>query len=192
MVEILVVIIIIGILAAIAIPIFLNQRKAARDSALASDTRGVALAYQTWRAQDPNANDDAAFEKLSDNRLAVIFTHPEGQWTTSVPNWNENMDLPASTMSQGSVIVLSIPRRPSHPDHVEGQFCLISTSIYSNYNYKHGSGNQANYDQQLYYDSELGGLKTVDELVSAYNNAEDTTSNPCWKYAEGYKKARGL
>jgi prepilin-type N-terminal cleavage/methylation domain-containing protein len=48
LIELLVVMIIIGILAAIAIPVFLNQRKSARDSALKSDLRNVATAMESF------------------------------------------------------------------------------------------------------------------------------------------------
>ena len=48
LVELLVVIIIIGILAAIAIPVFLNQRKKAVDSSLKSDLRTVANELETF------------------------------------------------------------------------------------------------------------------------------------------------
>ena len=48
LIELLVVMIIIGILAAIAIPVFLNQRKKAVDSSMKSDLRTVANAEETW------------------------------------------------------------------------------------------------------------------------------------------------
>jgi len=47
LIELLVVIIIIGILAAIAIPVFLNQRKKGWDSAVKSDLRNAATAQET-------------------------------------------------------------------------------------------------------------------------------------------------
>src|SRR3979409_1572455 len=47
LIELLVVIVIIGILAAIAIPIFLNQRKKAADASVKSDVRSVATAMET-------------------------------------------------------------------------------------------------------------------------------------------------
>jgi type IV pilus assembly protein PilA len=47
LIELLVVIIIIGILAAIAIPVFLNQRKKAVDASLKSDLRTVANEMET-------------------------------------------------------------------------------------------------------------------------------------------------
>ena len=48
LVELLVVILIIGILAAIAIPVFLNQRQTANDSAVESDTRNAATQIENW------------------------------------------------------------------------------------------------------------------------------------------------
>ena len=48
LIELLVVIIIIGILAAIAIPVFLNQRKKGYDAATKSDLRNLATAEETY------------------------------------------------------------------------------------------------------------------------------------------------
>ena len=48
LIELLVVILIIGILSAIAIPVFLNQRKTANDSAVQSDMKNAASQVETW------------------------------------------------------------------------------------------------------------------------------------------------
>ncbi|WP_369069509.1 type IV pilin protein [Kineococcus terrestris] len=48
LVELLVVMIIIGILAAIAVPVFLNQRTKAHDAGLQSDLRTIALSEETY------------------------------------------------------------------------------------------------------------------------------------------------
>lgn len=48
LIELLVVIIIIGILAAIAIPVFLNQRKKAVDASIKSDLHTIATALETY------------------------------------------------------------------------------------------------------------------------------------------------
>jgi len=55
LIELLVVIIIIGILAAIAIPIFLNQRKKGVDASLNSDLNSMSLAQETWVTDNPSA-----------------------------------------------------------------------------------------------------------------------------------------
>lgn len=53
LVEILVVILIIGILAAIAIPVFLNQRQTAVNASLESDVKQMVSAQMSWIASNP-------------------------------------------------------------------------------------------------------------------------------------------
>jgi type IV pilus assembly protein PilA len=55
LIELLVVIIIIGILAAIAIPVFLNQRKKGVDAGVKSDLKNAATIAATITAADPNS-----------------------------------------------------------------------------------------------------------------------------------------
>ena len=55
LIELLVVIIIIGILAAIAIPVFLNQRKKGYDAQVKSDLRNAATAEETYLTDNPNS-----------------------------------------------------------------------------------------------------------------------------------------
>ena len=60
LIELLVVMIIIGILAAIAIPIFLNQRKSAQDSAIKSDLRSAATEVESFYVNNQKYPVDAA------------------------------------------------------------------------------------------------------------------------------------
>jgi type IV pilus assembly protein PilA len=53
LIELLVVIVIIGILAAIAIPVFLNQRKKGVDASLKSDLKNAATAVETYATDNP-------------------------------------------------------------------------------------------------------------------------------------------
>ena len=52
LVELLVVVIIIGILAAVAVPIYLNQRKSAWKSSVESDVKNASLALETYSTQN--------------------------------------------------------------------------------------------------------------------------------------------
>lgn len=48
LVELLTVVIIVGILAAVAVPVFLNQRRKAVDASGKADLRDMALAFESW------------------------------------------------------------------------------------------------------------------------------------------------
>lgn len=57
LVELLVVVIIIGILAAIAIPVFLNQRESAWRASAESDLKNAAIAAETFATQNNGSYD---------------------------------------------------------------------------------------------------------------------------------------
>ena len=59
LIELLVVIIIIGILAAIAIPVFLNQRKKGIDASLKSDVKNAATHVETWLTENHGVDPEA-------------------------------------------------------------------------------------------------------------------------------------
>jgi type IV pilus assembly protein PilA len=83
LIELLVVMIIIGILAAIAVPVFLNQRKKGWDSQAQSDLRNIATAQETYFADagnyaipaDANALTSTLNAKLSST---VVYTKTVG------------------------------------------------------------------------------------------------------------------
>jgi type IV pilus assembly protein PilA len=60
LIELLVVVIVIGLLAAIAIPVFLNQRKKGIDAGIKSDLRSVAHAVEAWNADNTTDRDGPA------------------------------------------------------------------------------------------------------------------------------------
>jgi type IV pilus assembly protein PilA len=86
LIELLVVIIIIGILAAIAIPVFLNQRKKGVDAGMKSDLKNAATAMETALASSATqvypTTIPSEFKPTSGNVTAVI---PAGAARTSAP-----------------------------------------------------------------------------------------------------------
>jgi type IV pilus assembly protein PilA len=100
LIELLVVMIIIGILAAIAIPVFLNQRKKAVDSSMKADARSVAnemeTAFtdtQTYPATVPSGvkystgNAGAVTVKSDGSAFCVDITRNTGSQPGSVAHW---------------------------------------------------------------------------------------------------------
>lgn len=57
LIELMIVVVIIGILAAIAIPIFSNQQKEATIATIKSDVRSTQIALNTWLTKNPTATD---------------------------------------------------------------------------------------------------------------------------------------
>jgi type IV pilus assembly protein PilA len=80
LVELLVVIVIIGILVAIAIPVFLSQRQAAYEKAVESDVRNAIPAVETYFAQH-NAYPADGFSELG-----AGVTAPATPPTTDAPD----------------------------------------------------------------------------------------------------------
>ena len=78
LIELLVVIIIIGILAAIAIPVFLNQRKKATESSMKSDLRTVANEMETYYTDNNTyaAAGLAAAEHSAGNTVTMVSGGP--------------------------------------------------------------------------------------------------------------------
>ncbi len=76
LIELLVVIIIIGILAAIAIPVFLSQRKKAVDASMKADLRNVATVVETY-ATDHEGSYPANADVTQASNVITIASTPE-------------------------------------------------------------------------------------------------------------------
>jgi type IV pilus assembly protein PilA len=75
LIELLVVIIIIGILAAIAIPVFLNQRKKGYDAQAKSDLRNLATLEETYLTDNGTYADTATLAGYSGYKLSSNVTN---------------------------------------------------------------------------------------------------------------------
>lgn len=105
LVELLVVILVIGILAAVAIPVFLNQRQTANDASVESDAHNAAVAVESYFTSNPNAAmPDATYLKnnipkspnvilaLHGNRndFCIEGKHTNGKKYLSGKSWADN------------------------------------------------------------------------------------------------------
>jgi len=92
LIELLVVIIIIGILAAIAIPLFLNQRKKAEDSAAKADVSTIGKEIATWLVDAP-ANATASVSAANGR----WYLTPQGGQAIDLGAQSANVSLVAGT-----------------------------------------------------------------------------------------------
>lgn len=101
LIELLVVILIIGILSAIAIPAFLNQRKAAVDSSIQSDVSNAAKQVETAMIK---ANGQEVTMSNSGNTITLKDSDSEVVTTTEAKT-SEGTTLTVSGTSDGYTIV---------------------------------------------------------------------------------------
>ncbi|WP_046528354.1 MULTISPECIES: type II secretion system protein [Cellulomonas] len=130
LIELLVVVIIIGILAAIAIPVFLNQRKSAVDASIKSDLRTVATNLETWMTEHQKYPDSATQAAAG----GPVVLKATGATDVSIP------------VSSGNVITVTLT----------GATVAAGTFLIEGYN---ANGNASEASKAIKYDSDGGGLK---------------------------------
>ncbi|WP_084130448.1 prepilin-type N-terminal cleavage/methylation domain-containing protein [Demequina sp. NBRC 110055] len=105
LVELLVVIIIIGILAAIAIPLYLNQQASARDSAAEADLANYRVAVASWITENPTetlAADSPIGFVSSPGNTAALSVDAAGDPCMSITYDGGNLDA-VSTDVNGAI-----------------------------------------------------------------------------------------
>ena len=125
LIELLIVVVIIGILAAIAIPKFANTKQKAYVASMKSDLRNLVTAEEAFFADsvryttatsctNPPAANSAAFCTTTGNTLGAITTGTGTQagWTTSITNLN----TPTSCAIYIGAVTPTAPATASSPE----------------------------------------------------------------------------
>lgn len=191
LIELLVVIIIIGVLASIAIPVFLNQRKKAADASVKADLRTTAMTYMTWFA---DGNTNLSFRAIGGGNGSVYVADPAATLSLGpgYKNWNDQPGFPiikTSPANSVEFIVATVADANYTRVYDEGEFCLAARGNNSQWNYTPGSGIKTQWDKYLYYDVQQGGVRTMKELADAYKSGQTVSCEnhvKNWITATGY------
>lgn len=157
-VELLVVMILIGVLTAIAIPIFANQRTSAHNATLKRDLHNTARAVESWYAagyQNSTATDvsgnGAQYMYMSSNGDSTVWPYRVEVGTAGFPT-----PTPVTRNSGLGVRVFDS----------QGGYCIIGVRKGSDYQYGVSGASWTGWDNLLFYDSLLGGVKKRSQLTA--------------------------
>jgi type IV pilus assembly protein PilA len=141
LIELLVVIVIIGILAAIAIPVFLNQRKKGVDASLKSDLKNAATTVETWATDFPSTAIVSSTTSATNGTGAAPDTG-----TTGVADLVTDTAIVGMKASTGNTITLLKSAGTT------GAYCI--------YAFNPGASAATSATSQMVYSSQAGGLLT--------------------------------
>ena len=163
LVELLVVILIIGVLAAIAIPAFMNQRQEANAAALKSDIHNMVPLVHTYFLETEALDTAAQTGQWKDRSGWLLVAHGssdarfvgtmayEDKPQTGIPE-----DFPSFEISEGvgiGVVTTAIRGRE------EGEFCIVGNMLNSPH-----EADREHWENALYFDSRFGQLYSGQEL----------------------------
>ena len=173
LIELIVVIIIIGILLAIAIPAFNNQRRQSNNSVLRHDVRNAALAMESWYA-DGNSNDDisGSIHTGGDyvNSFNYIYIDNSRASGAVVNPWPHSEGMPVSMPDLDPILLSNGTRLAIRVTPNNQGYCIMGANDYSDHNFQTAAdlplGQPQNLGLLMFYDSLDGGFKTHEELSS--------------------------
>lgn len=188
LIELLVVILIIGILAAIAIPLFLNQRKAAVTASLESDMKSTVTAVETYYAKNKTIDDLIA--DAGGKETLVWEATDTAHYPANLVRWNAIFPNNKVNLSKGSYIGLTFNKdsTATWQAHGTADYCLTGGNIH-NPDWDYPGGNPLEYTKIKYYDSKLGGMVNLQQILAALNSG---TPSACSGWGAVYKSAGGV
>lgn len=134
LIEVLVVVLIIGILSAVAVPVFMNQRKDSIDAAVASDVRNATIAVQDWintagtTQPIPDDNDGGIPGMVNSNGTILTVTGNSNSYCIEGRNINGDEAVMGYhfTSDNGQVSEGSCTDfRPSDSSGMEGSYSFV-------------------------------------------------------------------
>lgn len=165
LVELLVVILIIGVLAAIAIPAFMNQRQQANVATLESNMKNMITAMHTYQLDNEN------FEGASGTGwtpgisgwLAIFRGSPDAAFVGTANTSGHPADFPSLTVDEGVGIGIVSSVSASPTGRSMGEFCIVGNMNNSPFEYT-GLEDPYRWENAMYFDSRHGTLVPGSEL----------------------------
>jgi type IV pilus assembly protein PilA len=108
LIELLVVVVIIGVLVAIAVPVYLNYRKGAADKSAQSDVRGAVSAIEQFYTDNGNAYPSADYKSRTGSWTPAdgTYTQPTGA-SAAASGWITLSDKTTMTYLKGTVATVA-------------------------------------------------------------------------------------
>ena len=165
--ELLVVILIIGVLAAIAVPAFMNQREKANAATLKSDIHNMVPLVHTYFIDSESLNEAAVLGNWNERSGWMLAEHgsPDAKFVGTMPHENSlpgrvetgvPADFPSFELSEGvglGVVTSAITTRDV------GEFCIVGNMVNSPY-----EADRDHWENALYFDSKFGQIYPGKEL----------------------------